>query len=492
VSLFITNSLTGKKEKFKPITPNSVSIYFCGLTVSDLPHLGHARAWVHVDVMRRWLEYLGFSVTYVENFTDINEKIVARLGESDYGSSESEVATYFINKALEDMNSLGLKSAHVYPKASEHIPEIIAIISSLINSNHAYESNGSVYFDVSSFDNYGALSKPNLDEESFSDAPEEVSDKRHPHDFALWKSGQVPPESISKYRDSNLPPITAPSGDVWDSPWGLGRPGWHIECSAMSMTHLSNTIDIHAGGQDLMFPHHENEKAQSEASTGENFANFWIHVRLLETQGEKMSSSLKNYFSVANAISEFGPNSIKMFLISTSYHSHQAYSESALHEAVERWGRLERAYLRTTNALREPSPHPTTTDENLRKSIESSVRNFQTALDDDFNTREALVAIFDVVNSLNQHLETHEEYDHFGLNLAIKTLDDLARDVLGFSFVVADSNESFSDTITSLIDSREQERSKGNYDKADEIRKELELLGIIVEDTAEGSTYRHK
>tara|TARA_B100000029_G_C17253664_1_gene843722 strand:- start:19 stop:795 length:777 start_codon:yes stop_codon:yes gene_type:complete len=258
------------------------------------------------------------------------------------------------------------------------------------------------------------------------------------------------------------------------------------------MTHLSNTIDIHAGGQDLMFPHHENEKAQSEASTGENFANFWIHVRLLETQGEKMSSSLKNYFSVANAISEFGPNSIKMFLISTSYHSHQAYSESALHEAVERWGRLERAYLRTTNALREPSPHPTITDENLRKSIESSVRNFQTALDDDFNTREALVAIFDVVNSLNQHLETHEEYDHFGLNLAIKTLDDLARDVLGFSFVVADSNESFSDTITSLIDSREQERSKGNYDKADEIRKELELLGIIVEDTAEGSTYRHK
>ena len=248
MSLFITNSLTGEKEEFKSIIPNSVSIYFCGLTVSDLPHLGHARAWVHVDVMRRWLEHLGFSVTYVENFTDINEKIVARIGESDFGESESEVATYFINKALEDMNSLGLKSAHIYPKASEHIPEIIDIISSLINSNHAYESNGSVYFDVSSFDGYGELSKSNLDEESFLDTPEEASEKKHPHDFALWKAGQVPPESISKYRDPNLPPIDMPSGDVWDSPWGPGRPGWHIECSAMSMTHLSNNIDIHAGG----------------------------------------------------------------------------------------------------------------------------------------------------------------------------------------------------------------------------------------------------
>ena len=199
-----------------------------------------------------------------------------------------------------------------------------------------------------------------------------------------------------------------------------------------------------------------------------------------------------DYFSVSNAISEFGSNSIKMFLISTSYHRHQAYSESALHEAVERWGRLERTYLRTTNALCESSPHSIITDETLRNSIESSVQNFQTALDDDFNTREALVAIFDIINSLNQHFETHEEYDHFGLDLAIKTLDNLARDVLGFSFIATDSNEPFSDTITSLIDSREQERSKGNYGKADEIRKELELLGIIVEDTAKGSTYRHK
>jgi cysteinyl-tRNA synthetase len=492
VSLLITNSLTGEKEEFKSIIPNSVSIYFCGLTVSDLPHLGHARAWVHVDVMRRWLEHLGFSVTYVENFTDINEKIVARIGEVDYGESESEVATYFINKTLEDMSSLGLKSAHVYPKASEHIPEIINIISSLLNSNHAYESNGSVYFDVSSFDSYGELSKPNLDGEFFLDTSEEPSEKKHPYDFALWKAGQVSPESISKYRDPNLPPIDIPSGDVWDSPWGSGRPGWHIECSAMSMTHLSNNIDIHAGGQDLMFPHHENEKAQSEASTGGCFANFWVHIRLLETQGVKMSSSLKNYFSVSNSISEFGANSIKMFLISTSYLRHQTYSEAALHEAVERWGRLERTYLRTTNALRESLPDPTITDEPLRKSIESSVQNFQTALNDDFNTREALVAIFDIVNSLNQHLEKPEKHDHFALDLAIKTLDDLARDVLGFSFDLINSNELFSEELTSLMEAREVERSKGNYEKADEIRKELDLIGVVVEDTENGPTYRRK
>ena len=492
MSLFITNSLTGEKEEFKPIIPNSVSIYFCGLTVSDLPHLGHARAWVHVDVMRRWLEHLGFSVTYVENFTDINEKIVARIGESDYGESESEVATYFINKSLEDMNSLGLKSAHAYPKASEHIPEIIDIISSLIDSNHAYESNGSVYFDVSSFDRYGELSKPNLDDESSLDTPEKASEKKHPYDFALWKAGQVPPESISKYRDPNLPPITLPSGDVWDSPWAPGRPGWHIECSAMSMAHLSNNIDIHAGGQDLMFPHHENEKAQSEASTGEKFANFWVHIRLLETQGEKMSSSLKNYFSVSNSISEFGSNSIKMFLISTSYPRHQTYSEASLHEALERWGRLERTYLRTTNVLKKSPPDSTIVDESLRKSIESSVQNFQTALNDDFNTREALVAIFDVVNSLNQHIETHEKCDHFALDLAIKTLDDLARDVLGFSFDLINPNELFSEEITSLINIREVERSKGNYEKADEMRKKLGLLGVVVEDTENGPTYRRK
>ena len=320
----------------------------------------------------------------------------------------------------------------------------------------------------------------------------EANEKKHPYDFALWKAGQVSPESIAKYRNSSLPPILEPSGDIWDSPWGPGRPGWHIECSAMSMKHLSNNIDIHAGGQDLMFPHHENEKAQSEAATGMNFANFWVHIRLLETQGEKMSSSLKNYFSVNNAISEFGSNSIKMFLISTSYHRHQTYSDSALHEAVERWGRLKRTYFRTLNEVKNPSSDSGTVDETLLNSALSAKQKFHDSLNDDFNTREALVALFDITNSLNRHFDSYEEYDYSTLELSLEILHNLAIDILGFSFNSANLDKSSLDLINSLIELREQERSKGNYEKADGIRKELDLLGVIVEDTDNGPTYHRK
>ena len=491
--MFITNSSTGKKEEFKSINPTSVSMYFCGLTVSDMPHLGHARAWVHVDIMRRWLEHSGYDVTYIENFTDINEKIVARIGESDYGSSEPEVASYFINKALQDMKSLGLKRANAYPKATEHIPEMLNLISSLIDSGNAYESNGSVYFDVGSFQDYGKLSNPNLDGTSFSNSKIELLEKRHRNDFALWKSGPVTPESISKYRDPSLPPINVPSGSIWDSPWGPGRPGWHIECSAMSLTHLSNHIDIHVGGQDLIFPHHENEKAQSEAFTGESFANLWVHIRLLETQGEKMSSSLKNYFSVSNSISEFGSNSIRMFLLSASYHQHQAYSEEALHEAVERWGRLKRTYLRTLSAIETSSSHSKLIDNHLRNSLKLFQKNFYIAMDDDFNTREAIVAIFDITNLLNQYLDTNNQYDYVSLNTALKILDTLSSDILGLSFESNYQPEALlNDLINLIISLRKQARENGNYDRSDALRAELEALGITIEDNDQSSTYRIK
>ena len=491
--LFITNSSTGKKEEFKPINLDSVSMYFCGLTVSDMPHLGHARAWVHVDTMRRWLEHSGYDVTYIENFTDINEKIVARIGESDYGSSEPEVASYFINKALHDMESLGLKRANAYPKATEHIPEILNLISSLIDSGNAYESNGSVYFDVESFQDYGKLSNPNLNDTSFSNSKIESLEKRHRNDFALWKSGPVAPESISKHRDPSLPSINTPTGSIWDSPWGPGRPGWHIECSAMSLTHLSDRIDIHVGGQDLIFPHHENEKAQSEAFTGKPFANLWVHIRLLETQGEKMSSSLKNYFSVSNSISEFGSNSIRMFLLSTSYHQHQAYSEVALHEAVERWGRLKRTYLRTISAVESSSSHSKLTDSNLKNSLKLFRDNFYVAMDDDFNTREAIVAIFGITNLLNQYLDSNDQYDYKSLNYALQLLDTLSSDILGLSFENNHGSDALSsDLINLIISLRNQERESGHYDRADALRTKLESLGIIIEDTDQSSTYRIK
>ena len=270
MTLRVENTLTGEREPFEPRDPDSVLLYYCGLTVSDRAHLGHARTWTHVDVMHRWLEFLGYDVRHVENFTDVNEKIVARVGEDDLGDSENDVANGFIRQTLGDMRALGLKRAEVYPRVSEHVPEIIDLVETLVEKNYAYESNGSVYFDVTTFEDYGKLSNQRLDDIEAQGEADERSEKRHAADFALWKADGVSPTALAEHRPAERPVEDhPPSGETWDSPWGEGRPGWHIECSAMSMTHLDDTIDIHVGGRDLVFPHHENEIAQSEAATGE-------------------------------------------------------------------------------------------------------------------------------------------------------------------------------------------------------------------------------
>ncbi|HKJ57640.1 MAG TPA: cysteine--tRNA ligase, partial [Halobacteriales archaeon] len=238
MTLTVTNTLTGEREPFEPRDPENVLLYYCGLTVSDLPHLGHARSWVHVDVMHRWLEHAGYGVRHVENFTDVNEKIVARIGEDAYGDSEADVARHFVGEVIDDMRSLNLRRAEVYPRVSEHVPEIIALIERLVESDHAYESGGSVYFDVSTFPDYGKLSHQRVDEIEAQGDPDEQAEKRHPADFALWKAGPVTPKEANEHRHEGLAPLDAPAGQTWESPWGEGRPGWHIECSAMSMTHL--------------------------------------------------------------------------------------------------------------------------------------------------------------------------------------------------------------------------------------------------------------
>ena len=273
MTLQVTNTLTGEREPFEPQDPESVLLYYCGLTVSDFAHLGHARSWVHVDVMARWLEHSGYGVRHVENFTDVNEKIVARVGEDDLGESEDEVARHFISEVIADMRSLNLKRAEVYPRVSEHVPEIIDLVETLIEKGYAYESNGSVYFDVTEFEEYGKLSNQKIEEMEAQGEENELEEKRHPADFALWKAGEAHPDGVSASEasgdSSDESDGTPAGGQTWDSPWGEGRPGWHIECSAMSMTHLDDTIDVHLGGQDLVFPHHENEIAQSEAATGQ-------------------------------------------------------------------------------------------------------------------------------------------------------------------------------------------------------------------------------
>ncbi len=492
MTLTLWNTLTGEREPFEPEDPEQVLLYFCGLTVSDDAHLGHARAWVQVDVMHRWLEERGYSVRHVENFTDVNEKIVARATEDGPAGDEAGVATHYIRSIIEDMRGLNLKRATVYPRVSEHIPEIIDLIEQLLDRDHAYEANGSVYFDVDSFGDYGKLSGQDLGEMEPQGPEDERREKRSPQDFALWKAGPVDPTAIAEHRDEEATAVE-PGGQTWESPWGDGRPGWHIECSAMSMAHLDESIDIHVGGQDLVFPHHENEIAQSEAATGKQFATYWLHVDLLQTEGEKMSTSLKNFFTVENALAELGTNPVRMFLLSAQYRQTQTYSEETVAEAIERWERLERAYDRAVEAVDSPAAYATSVDEGLRTRIEAETAAFETAMDDDFNTREALSALFEIAGAVNEHVDSYEKYDYKGLHRAIETLERLGGEVLGFVFDEGERDGSVSlaeELIEELLSVREREREAGNYEMADAIRDELEALGIEVQDTDDGPKFR--
>jgi len=493
MTLHVRNTLTGEKEAFEPADPDDVLLYYCGLTTSDPAHLGHARAWVHVDVMHRWLEHRGYSVRHVENFTDVNEKIVARIGEDDLGDSEAAVALSYVERTIRDMRSLNLKRADVYPRVSEHVPEIVDLVETLIDRGYAYESNGSVYFDVTAFEGYGELSNQDLEDIEAQGPDDERSEKRHPADFALWKAGAVPPADANEHRHEGLEPIDEYRGQTWDSPWGEGRPGWHVECSAMSMTHLDETIDVHVGGRDLVFPHHENEIAQSEAATGQQFARYWLHVDLLDAPDEeKMSSSLGNFTTVAEAVEEMGPNVVRTFLLSAAYRSRQTVSEAAVAEARERYERLERGYRRAVEAIDSPVARTKVEDPDLRSAVESRRKAFGEAMDDDFNTREAWSALLQLATAVNRHLDDREEYDYRGLRRAVEAFEDLAEGVMGLAFDgETDGDVGIASELVELVLSiREEERSAGNYERADELRDRLEALGVEVQDTDEGPDYR--
>ncbi|MDG5776260.1 cysteine--tRNA ligase [Haloarculaceae archaeon H-GB2-1] len=492
MTLRVTNTLTGEREPFEPRDPDSVLLYYCGLTVSDPAHLGHARGWVHVDVMHRWLEHLGYDVRHVENFTDVNEKIVARVGE--VGDSEADVAKHYIRTVLRDMRSLNLERTEVYPRVSEHVPEIIDLVETLVEKGYAYESNGSVYFDVSEFDDYGKLSNQDVSEiETQGDAAER-SEKRNPADFALWKADGVDPEDIAEHRHDGAAPAeeACATAQTWDAPWGKGRPGWHIECSAMSMTHLDDSIDVHVGGQDLVFPHHENEIAQSEAATGQQFAKYWMHVRLLETKGEKMSSSLGNFFTVENAVAEFGPNVVRTFLLQTAYSNAAVFGEDTIEEATERWNRLERGYERAVEACDSPDAYTKVTDEALRDAVTTARESFTDAMNDDFDTRGAQTALLELTSAINRHVDDHDAYDYCGLRESIETLEELGGGVLGLELGDSDAGEVTvaADLVELVLDVRQAEREAGNYERADELRDELEALGVTVEDSDDGPSFR--
>jgi cysteinyl-tRNA synthetase len=491
--LRVTNTLSGAVEPFEPADPDEVLLYYCGLTTSDPAHLGHARGWVHVDVMHRWLEHLGYAVRHVENFTDVNEKIVARVGED--GDSEADVARSHIQDIIRDMRSLNLKRAEVYPRVSEHVPQIISMVETLLDRGYAYESNGSVYFDVTAFEAYGTLSNQDVDEIESQGDPDERSEKRHPADFALWKANGVDPEDIADHRHEGAAPAAdaVETAETWDSPWGEGRPGWHIECSAMSTTHLGDTLDIHVGGQDLVFPHHENEIAQSEAATGERFARYWLHVRLLQAaDAEKMSSSLGNFETVAEAVENHGVDVVRTFLLSTAYHNEATYSPATVAEAAERWDRLQRGYERAVEAADSVDARTTVVDEPLRDAVDAARADATEGMNDDFNTREALAALQELVGAVHDHVDATDEYDYRGLWRAIETLETFGGEVLGLGLGDAGtSNVDLADDLVELVlEVREAEREAGNYDRADELRAELEALGVEVQDTDDGFEYR--
>jgi cysteinyl-tRNA synthetase len=492
MSLRVTNSLTGEREPFEPADPDSVLLYYCGLTTSDPAHLGHARGWVHVDVMHRWLEWLGYDVRHVENFTDINEKIVARVGED--GDSEATVAASYIRDIIRDMRSLNLRRAEVYPRVSEHLPEIIELTERLLEQGYAYEANGSVYFDVTSFEEYGKLSNQDIEEMDPQGSAEERTEKHNPADFALWKAGGVEPDEIANHRHEAAAPAedAVETARTFDSPWGEGRPGWHVECSVMSTTHLSETIDIHVGGQDLVFPHHENEIAQSEAATGDTFARYWLHVRLLDAPNEeKMSSSLGNFETVASAVDRYGADVVRTFLLSTAYYSPATYSEQTVGEARQRWERLERGYDRAVEAVDSVDARTNVEDDRLREAVAEARTAFEAAMNDDFNTRGALRALRSVVGAINSHVDDADEYDYQGLRTAVETLEEFGGGVLGLSFGDAGSEVSVAEELVELVlEVRKREREAGNYERADALRDELHGLGIEVQDTDDGAAYR--
>jgi cysteinyl-tRNA synthetase len=489
-ALSVTNTLTGEQEPFEP-AGDEVLLYVCGLTVSDDAHLGHARVWTHADVIHRWLEHEGFSVRHVENVTDVNEKIVARVGEDDLGGSEPAVARRFTESVLADMRGLNLRRAAVYPRVSEHVPEIIDMIETLLEKGYAYEADGSVYFDVTTFEGYGKLSNQRVEELEAQGPDEELSEKRHPADFALWKAGGVTPDDVAEHRDPALPPLEGDHGETWASPWSEGRPGWHIECSAMSTTHLDSTIDIHIGGHDLVFPHHENEIAQSEAATDQQFAKYWLHTGLLETDGEKMSSSLGNFFYVSDALDRWGVNVLRTFYLGTRYGTKQTFSEAAMREAQERWERLERTYEDAVAACDSVDARTKVEDESLREAVETTHEAFRAAMNDDFNVREATAALLDLTKAVNRHL-ANDEYDYRGLKAAIETFDELGGEVFGLELGSGGDGDVglAADLVELLLRVREEEREAGNYDRADALRDELADLGVEVGDSADGPTYR--
>ncbi|KNZ43229.1 cysteine--tRNA ligase [Acetobacterium bakii] len=459
------NTLTQQKETFVPIETGKVRMYSCGPTVYNYFHIGNARPFIVFDVLRRFLEYTGYQVSFIQNFTDVDDKIINRSHEEDI--SPQEVAEKYIREYFIDADALGIKRATVHPRVSEHIPEIIAMIQTLEEKDLAYNVGGNVYYHVDHFQEYGKLSKQSIDDLK-SGARIDVNDeKQSPLDFALWK----------KKKDGE---------PYWESPWGQGRPGWHIECSAMSKKHLGDTIDIHGGGQDLIFPHHENEIAQSEGCCGKPFANYWVHNGYINIDNEKMSKSKGNFFTVRDIAKTFDLEVVRMFLLMAHYRSPVNFSEALLQQAANALDRFYTAKFQMVFLLNNAVTIAATADEKIWiTSLEDYKTGFLAAMEDDLNTADAIASIFELVRDLNSNLDASSSKEAIKAGQAI--FAELT-DVLGLA--VKDQETNLDAEIEDLIAQRQAARKAKDFKRSDEIRDELLARGIILEDTREGVKWK--
>ena len=463
----IYNSLTRKKEEFKPIHEGKAGIYACGPTVYNFFHIGNARPFITFDVLRRQLEREGYQVTFVQNFTDIDDKMIRRANEE--GITVKELADRFIAEYYVDAKALGIRPATVHPKATEHIGEIIELITRLIDNGHAYATpSGDVYYRVSAFPGYGKLSGQNMEDREMgaSERLKVETDKEAPEDFALWKAQK-------------------PGEPAWDSPWGKGRPGWHIECSAMSMKYLGETFDIHCGGKDLLFPHHENEIAQSEGATGKKYVNYWMHNGFINVDNQKMSKSLNNFFTVRDIAKEYDLEAVRLFMLSAHYRSPINFSREQIEAANASLNRLYTARNSLRFQIENGEDRPLNTEEEaFVERLKTYEKRFDDAMDDDMNTADALGAIFELVKDAN--VTVREGVSRKAAKAALDSLEAIC-DVLG---LLSKKEDELPEEIAALVSERAEARKNKDWARSDELRNQIVSAGYILEDTKQGQKVR--
>jgi cysteinyl-tRNA synthetase len=469
MAIRVYNSVTRKKEEFVPVNGSKVGIYACGPTVYDYFHIGNARIFIVFDVIRRYLQWRGYDVTYVQNFTDIDDKMIKRAEE--LGITVAELAERYIQAYFEDAAALGVRPADVHPRATEHIGEMIALIETLMAKGLAYNVDGDVYFHTPAFAGYGELSQQPLEELAAGARVEVDERKKHPLDFVLWKKQK-------------------PGEPAWESPWGWGRPGWHIECSAMSMKYLGETLDIHAGGPDLIFPHHENEKAQSEGATGKPFVKYWLHAGYLNINQQKMSKSLGNYMTVHDLRQVVEPEAIRFFMLSAHYRNPINYTTDLLQQAQSGLDRLNNVVYNLRDMLNKlpETAEQSAADKEKLAALAVYRQRFIEAMDDDFNTADALAVLFELARETNSYL-SQAAPDRLVVEKTLALFEEVG-DILGF---FADKEDSVLDsTINELIERRQAARQAKDWAAADAIRDQLSEMGIILEDTPQGVRWRKK